>query len=100
MHGKTAPAGNAIVVHHAQRAKVYVFRVVVIGKGKVEMGVQPAVVGMAAFLALANPYHGWPPRLLPSPSGFPPCPLWCTVLEKGSRQPLRCLRRTLNGLAT
>src|SRR5260370_18163294 len=61
VHGEPAAAGHAVIVHDAQRAEMHVLRVVVIGKGKGEMGVQPAVIGVTAFVALANVDHGPPP---------------------------------------
>ncbi len=57
VHGEAAAAGHAIVVHHAQGAKVYVLGVVVLGERKAEMRIQPTVIGMAAFVALANLDH-------------------------------------------
>src|SRR5215472_10517813 len=61
MHRKAAPSGDAVVVHYTQGAEVHMFRVVVIGKRKGEMRVQPAVVGVAALVALENADHDWPP---------------------------------------
>ena len=58
MHRKTAAARDAVIVHHPQRAKVHVRWVVVIGKRKSEMSVQPTVVGVTALVALANLNHG------------------------------------------
>src|SRR5579859_2148150 len=58
MHRESASSGDAVVIHHAQGAKVHVFWVVVIGKRKGEMGVQPAMVGVAAFVAFENLDHG------------------------------------------
>jgi len=55
---EAATAGDAVVVHNAQGAELHVVAVKVIGERKGEAGVEPAVVGMAAFVALANGNHG------------------------------------------
>ena len=50
--------GDAVLVDHAQVAEAHVLRIVVAGEGKAVEGLQPAVVGMAAFLGLAKRQHG------------------------------------------
>src|SRR6266849_86764 len=57
VHWEAAAPGHTIVVHDAQSAKVHVLGVVVIGKGKREVRVQPAMIGVAALVALANVNH-------------------------------------------
>ena len=54
---KAVAAGDAVVVHDAQRAKLHVLGIEIIGERKREVGVQPAVVGVPAFVALANGNH-------------------------------------------
>jgi len=58
VHGEAAAARHAIVIHDAQGAEVHVFRIVVLGKGKREMGAEPAVIGVAAFVAFTDAHHG------------------------------------------
>src|ERR1700687_3677978 len=60
VHREAAATGHAIVVHDAQGAKLHMLWVIVIGKGKGEMSVQPAVVGVAALVAFANVDHDAP----------------------------------------
>src|SRR5271165_3300171 len=57
MRGETAAAGNAIVVHDPQGTELYVLRVVVSGERKSETAVEPAVIGVAAVLALTDVNH-------------------------------------------
>src|SRR6266404_6215455 len=57
VHGKTTAAGDAIVVHHAQSAELHVLGVVVISESKRKMRVEPAVIGVAAFVALTDLDH-------------------------------------------
>src|SRR5262249_7161139 len=57
MSWEAATARNAVVVHHAQGAELHVFRVKIVGEGKGEAGVEPAVVGMAAAGGFANGDH-------------------------------------------
>src|SRR5215469_5912661 len=61
---KTAASGDPVVIHHPQRAEMDMLRVVVIGKGKRKVGIEPAMVGVPAFVALANVDHccllDWP----------------------------------------
>src|SRR5882724_11497200 len=59
--GEAAAARDAIIVHHAQSAKLFVFRVVIVRERKGKAGVEPAVVGVAAVVALANGNHRRPP---------------------------------------
>src|SRR6202023_3377647 len=58
---KTAAARNAVVVHHPQGAELHMPGIEVIGKRKGEMRIQPAVVRVPPFVALANSNHGPPP---------------------------------------
>src|SRR6267378_2835629 len=58
---KTAAARNAVVVHHPQRAELHMPGIEVIGKRKGEMRIQPAVVRVPAFVALAYVNHSPPP---------------------------------------
>src|SRR5215472_16446146 len=57
MSWEAATARDAVVVHHAQGAELHVFQVKIVGEGKGEAGVEPAVVGMAAVVAFANGDH-------------------------------------------
>ena len=57
MSREAGTARDAVVVHHAQGAELHVFRVKIVGEGKGEAGVKPAVVGMAAVAAFANGDH-------------------------------------------
>ena len=54
---ESAATGYAVVIHYAQGAKLYVFRIVIISERKSEAGIEPAVIGMAAVVALANVDH-------------------------------------------
>src|SRR5882757_1744975 len=54
---ESAATGYAVVIHYAQSAKLHVFRIVIISERKTEAGIQPAVIGMAAVVALANVDH-------------------------------------------
>ena len=49
MHAKATTAANRIVVDHTQRTKAHLRRIIIIGKRKRVVLVEPAVVGMAAF---------------------------------------------------
>jgi hypothetical protein len=46
-----------VVVDHAQRAKAHVSRVEVLGKREAVKGLQPAMVGKAAFVGSAQGQH-------------------------------------------
>src|SRR5208337_5512674 len=58
MRGKPRAACDAVVVHDAQGAEMNVRGVVIIGERKGKARIEPAVVGMAARVALANENHG------------------------------------------
>jgi hypothetical protein len=63
---RESPAtGNPVVVHHPQRAELHMLGIKVISERKREVRIQPAVVGVAAFVAFANVDHNWPPRTTP-----------------------------------
>jgi len=49
---------HPVLVDHPQVAEAHVFPVVVIGKGKTVLRLEPAMVGMAAVFGLAYPDHG------------------------------------------
>ena len=54
-----SPAGaDAVFVDDAQRAEAHVFRVIVGREGKGVGRVEPAVIGVAALVAVANRDHG------------------------------------------
>src|SRR5229473_3044618 len=55
---ETLAALHAILVDHAQTAVTHVLRVVIIRKGKGVVAVQPAVIGVAAFVGSSNLNHG------------------------------------------
>ena len=54
---KPRPFGYAVLVDDAQRAIAHVLRVVIVGERKRVVRIQPAVVGMASFVTLANSQH-------------------------------------------
>src|SRR5260370_13392468 len=58
MGSKPLPRLYAVFVDDAQRAKVRVFGIVVVGEGKSMTRVQPAVDGMAALFCRSNGHHG------------------------------------------
>ena len=54
---KAASFGYAVFVDHAQRAIAHVLGVVIVGKRKCVVRIEPAVVGMASFVTLAYCQH-------------------------------------------
>src|SRR5262249_22296323 len=52
---------DAVLVDHAKTAKPHELRVVIVGKGKRVVGLQPSVVEVAALLRAANDEHGATP---------------------------------------
>ena len=50
MRAETLTGRNAVVIDDTQRPEAHLRRVVIIGKGKAVVRVQPAVVGMSAFV--------------------------------------------------
>src|ERR1019366_5523884 len=58
MRPETAAARNAIVVDHAQGTEAHVAGIVVVGKRETKTGVEPAVVGVAAFVSRSEDDHG------------------------------------------
>jgi hypothetical protein len=60
---KPFTGGNAIVVQNAKRSEMHMVRVVIIGKRESEIGIQPAVVEMAAVLAFADVDQSEPPEV-------------------------------------
>src|SRR5205085_9449506 len=81
---------HPVLVDHPQRPEAHVGRVVVVGEGEGVVGVQPAVVGVAAVVCLSYPNHRrtsetvdvsniWPgstpvSRRRPPPTGRAPSP--------------------------
>src|SRR5262249_2188364 len=57
MHAESLPGGYAILVDYAQAAKAHELRIVIVAERKRVIGVEPAVVGMAPILTLANLNH-------------------------------------------
>ena len=57
MRPKPATRRDAVFVDHSQPAKAHVFGVVVLGERKSVVTVEPAVVGVAALLGLADGQH-------------------------------------------
>ena len=55
---KTPAGGDKILVHHPQRAEAHLPWVVIGGEGESVVGIEPAVVEMAALLCFANGDHG------------------------------------------
>jgi hypothetical protein len=49
--------GDAVFVHHAQRAEAGVLRVVIFGERKSVPGIEPAVVGMSPVGGVADLDH-------------------------------------------
>jgi hypothetical protein len=58
VRAKARAGGNPVFVDHAQIAEPHMARVVVTGKRKAVIGLEPAVVGVAAFLGFAQSHHG------------------------------------------
>ena len=56
---KPAPAAHAVLVDHAQRPELDVLGIEVIGEREGVIGLQPAVVGVAAFVAASDLVHGY-----------------------------------------
>ena len=48
---------HAVLVDDAQRAEAHVLRVVVVGEGEAVIRIEPAVVGVAAFVGAAQGDH-------------------------------------------
>src|SRR5688572_1317437 len=63
MSAETASGLDSIIVNDAQRTKPGMFGVVVIGKRKAVPGIQPAVIGMAAFLGSTYFHHRCSPSM-------------------------------------
>src|SRR5580704_1712021 len=57
VRGKALARRDAVVIQDAQRAEMHMLGVVIVGKRKREISIQPAVVPMAAVLAFADVYH-------------------------------------------
>ena len=58
MRPEALPRSNPVVVDDAQRAKAHVRRIVIVREGKGVMRVEPAVVGMAAFIGPSDIQFG------------------------------------------
>src|SRR5580700_8965814 len=58
VRGKAFARRDAVVIQDAQRAELHMLGIVIVGKRKREIRIQPAVVRMAAVLAFADVYHG------------------------------------------
>ena len=67
----TSSALNDVFIDDTQGAETHVGRVVVVGKGEAESGIEPAMVGVAAigglsdckhwnFLVILAGFHCWP----------------------------------------
>jgi hypothetical protein len=57
MHAEPAAGRDAVVIDDAQRTETHVRRVMILGKGKAEPAVEPAVIGMAAFFGFSDGHH-------------------------------------------
>src|SRR5687767_3202293 len=57
MRPKALAPLNAIVIEHAQDAEAHVLRIIVVGKGKRKVRLQPAPVGPAPVFASSNGDH-------------------------------------------
>src|SRR4249920_2135325 len=57
VRGKALAGRDAVVIQDAQRAEMHMLGVVIVGKRKCEIGIEPAVVEMAAFLTFADIDH-------------------------------------------
>src|ERR1035437_2757286 len=57
MRAESLAGADAVFVDHAQRSETHVLGVVISREGKGVVAVQPAVIGMAALVALANRDH-------------------------------------------
>ena len=61
MHAKAAAGRHAVVVNHAQAAEMHMLRIVVVRERKGEVRIEPAVVGVSAFLGGTDGDHWVPP---------------------------------------
>ncbi|KOT02070.1 hypothetical protein DM50_3077 [Burkholderia mallei] len=57
MHAEAARRRDAIVVQHAQRAEMHVLRIAIVGERKAVMGIEPAMIGVAAIARAADLEH-------------------------------------------
>src|SRR5712691_4539772 len=58
MPRKPATGGDPILIDDPQTGKFHMARIVIIGKGKCMITIQPAVIGVAAVSALTQGDHG------------------------------------------
>src|SRR5262249_7084262 len=66
VRGKTFCRLDGVLVEDPERAKAHPLRVVVMGEGKRVVGVEPAVIEMAALGRFTNRYHKRNPITFPS----------------------------------
>jgi hypothetical protein len=57
MHPEPASGRDAVVIDDAQRTETHVRRVMILGKGKAEPAVEPAMIGVAAFFGFSDGHH-------------------------------------------
>ena len=58
MGAEALPARHAIFVEHAQRPELHVVLVEIIREGEAVVGLEPAVIGMAAICTASDDFHG------------------------------------------
>src|ERR1700674_5090432 len=58
MGAESLAGSNAVLIDNPQAAKSHVFGIVIIGKRKTMVRIQPPMVGMATLFALADRNHG------------------------------------------
>src|SRR3990167_4616153 len=75
--GKTLARRHRVFVDHAQDGETHLTGVVIVGKGKRVVGVEPAVVEMSAILGLAQTDHVLNTPLPQPSSMFAPHPNRC-----------------------
>jgi hypothetical protein len=57
--GKSTAGGDPVLINDPQTGKLHMARVVIIGKGKCMITIQPAVIGVAAVSTLTQGDHGF-----------------------------------------
>ena len=57
VHSKAAAAEHDVIVDDAQRAEAHMLGIVIVGKGKGKVSVQPAMIGVATFFRFSECHH-------------------------------------------